>query len=177
MYIYIYIGVYIHGGFPDSIIIRKWLRSGKLKKTYPTVRTNIGVQRKQTYPLACELRRGMLKGMLTPCVRIASDNPCFRVCLPPLARSGFKGYALGYALGMLWVCFLASTQLYRLGKGIVWVRGVNSSSSSSSSSDSDSSSSSSPTPSSRQTLPQTPKQAPEAYPLSIPRSAPSKHTQ
>ena len=43
----------------DSQIVhmRKWLRSGKLKKAYPTVRKSIGVQRKKAYP---------------PCVRIAS---------------------------------------------------------------------------------------------------------
>ena len=38
---------------------------------------NIGGTPNKTYPLACVLRRGMLKGMLTPCVRIASDPPCF----------------------------------------------------------------------------------------------------
>ena len=44
----------------------------------------------KTYPLACVLRRGMLKGMLTPCVRITSDPPCFWVCLPPLLRGNLK---------------------------------------------------------------------------------------
>ena len=61
----------------DSQYIRKWLRRGKLKKAYPTIRKNIGVTPEKAYPLACVLRRGMLKGMLTPCVRIASDPPCF----------------------------------------------------------------------------------------------------
>ena len=50
----------------------------------------------------CVLRRGMLKGMLTPCVRIASDPPCFYCSLPSAwkggcAQSGFQGYALEYA--------------------------------------------------------------------------------
>ena len=36
-----------------------------------------GYTETKTYPLACVLRRGMLKGMLTPCVGIASDPPCF----------------------------------------------------------------------------------------------------
>ena len=63
------------------VYVRKCLRSGKLKKAYPMVRKRIGVTPKKAYPLACVLRRGMLKGtlkgMLTPCVRIASDPPCF----------------------------------------------------------------------------------------------------
>ena len=97
MYIYIYIYIYTY------IYIGKWLRSGKLKKAYPTVRKNIGVPRQKTYPLERVLRRGMLKGMLTPCVRIASEPPCFYCSLPSAwkgggcAQSGFQGYALGYA--------------------------------------------------------------------------------
>ena len=50
----------MYGGFPDSTIIRKWWRNGKLKKAYPTIRKNIGVQSKKAYPLACVLCRGML---------------------------------------------------------------------------------------------------------------------
>ena len=99
------------------------MRSGKLKKPYPTVRKNIGVTPKKTYPLVCALRRGMLKGMLTPCVRIASDPPCFYCSLP----SAWKGWlcpiwvpglcfrvCLGYALGML-SCI--DTIIHFVGKG------------------------------------------------------------
>ena len=90
VYIYIYINIsYVYGRFPDRVYT-KMVAERKLKKAYPTVRKNIGVNRKKTYPLACVLRRGMLKGMLTPCVRIASDPPCFRVCLPPLLRGNLK---------------------------------------------------------------------------------------
>ena len=73
-------------------------------------------------------------------------------------------------MGMLWVCFLAPTQLYRLGKGIAWVRDVNSGSSSSSdSSDSSSSSSSDSSDSSSPTQVQgRPSTDPEAYPRSVP---------
>ena len=142
----------------SQIVYTKMVAERKTEesKTYGFA-TYIGVQRKTTYPLTCVLRRGMLKGMLTPCVRIASDTPCFRVCLPALARSAFKGYALGYVLGMFWVCFLASTHLYRLGKGIVWVMGFNSSSSRSSS---------------RLKFKADPSTDPEA----TPRSVPPKHT-
>ena len=54
--------------------------------------------------------------LLTP---LASTAPCRRPGKGGCAQSGFQGYALGYALGMLWVCFLASIQLYTL-----WVRGI-----------------------------------------------------
>ena len=132
----------------SQIIYTEMVAEWKTEKTYLTVRKqNIGVPpKKKTYPLACVLRRGMLKGMLTPCVRIASDPPCFYCSLPSAwkggcAQSGFQGYALGYALGMLCVCFLASIQLYTL-----WVRGIH------------------------------PSTDPEAYPLIIPRSGPRKHS-
>ena len=82
----VYIYIYTYGRFPDRI--RKWLWSRKLKNTYPTVRTNIGVTPNKTYPLACVLRRGMLKGMLTPCVRIASEPPCFYCSLPSAWKGG-----------------------------------------------------------------------------------------
>ena len=107
IYTYIYIYIYIYGRFPDSIIIRKWLRSGKLKKAYPTVRKNKGVTPKKKHtplrayclgvclrvclPLACVLRLTLL----------ASTAACRRPGKGGCAQSGFQGYALGYALGML----------------------------------------------------------------------------
>ena len=102
MYICMYICTIttnIYGGFPDSMYKNGCGAENRRKHTLRFEKA-LGFNVTKTYPLACVLRRGMLKGMLTPRVRIVSDTPCFRVCLPPLARSGFKGYALGYALGM-----------------------------------------------------------------------------
>ena len=39
------------------------------------------------------------------------------VVIVVILREQASGYALGYDLDMLWVCFLASIQLYRLGEG------------------------------------------------------------
>ena len=69
----------------------------------------VGVCLRVCLPLACVLR-------LTP---LASTEACCRPGKGGCAQSGFQGYALGYALGMLWVCFLASIHLYTL-----WVRGI-----------------------------------------------------
>ena len=69
----------------------------------------VGVCLRVCLPLACVLR-------LTP---LASTAACRRPGKGGCAQSGFQGYALGYDLGMLWVCFLASIQLYTL-----WVRGI-----------------------------------------------------
>ena len=77
----------------------------------------------ETYPLACVLRRGMLKGMLTRCVRIASDPPCFYCSLPSAWKWGLCPIwvpglcfrvCFGYALGML---SCVDTIIHFVGKG------------------------------------------------------------
>ena len=71
----------------------------------------------------CVLRRGMLKGMLTPCVRIASDPPCFYCSLPSAWKGGlcpiwvpglWYRVCLGYALGML---SCVDTVIHFVGQG------------------------------------------------------------
>ena len=79
------------------------------KKHTPLRAYCVGVCLRVCLPLACVLR-------LTP---LASTAACRRPGKGGCAQSGFQGYAVGYALGMLWVCFLASIQLYTL-----WVRGI-----------------------------------------------------
>ena len=129
------------------------------------VYTEMVAERKteESIPCGSKKHRGYTEKNIPPPLRACCVGVCLRVCLPlacvslltPLAstaacrrpgkgrcaQSRFQGYALGYALGMLWVCFLASIQLYTL-----WVRSIH------------------------------PSTDPEAYPLSIPRSGPRKHS-
>ena len=61
----------------SQIVYTEMVAERKTEESIPYGSKNIGVTPKIIYPLACVLRRGMLKGMLTPCARIASDPPCF----------------------------------------------------------------------------------------------------
>ena len=70
IYIYIYMA-------DSQIVYTEMVAERKTEESIPYGSKNIGVTPKIIYPLACVLRRGMLKGMLTPCARIASDPPCF----------------------------------------------------------------------------------------------------
>ena len=132
----------------SQIVYTEMVAERKTEESIPYGSNKHRGSTEKKHPLACVLRRVMLKGILTPCVRTASDPPCFYCGLP----SAWKGrlcptwvpglcFTLGYALVTVWVCLLASIQLYTL-----CVRGIH------------------------------PSTDPETYPLIIHRSGPRKHS-
>ena len=61
----------------SQIVYTEMVAERKPEESIPYGSNKYRFTPKRKYPLACVLRRGMVKGMLTPCVRIASDPPCF----------------------------------------------------------------------------------------------------
>ena len=96
MYIYIYICIHIC--VHTVYILCVHMADSQI------VYTEMVAERKteEIIPYGSKKHRDYKSKNIPPCVRIASDPPCFYCSLPSAwkggcAQSGFQGYALGYA--------------------------------------------------------------------------------